>query len=57
MSDIRKQIRAQIITYMAEAKANGLDPYKAARRAFPGTPDNVLILALCDLDSQEEEAW
>lgn len=57
MSTTRKQVMAQIITVMAEAKARGEDPYRAAERAFPGTPGIVLCEAEDELDHQRTEAW
>ncbi len=56
MSDTRKQVMAQIIAFMAEAEKQGRDPMRAAERAFPGTPEMVLILAAVELDGQKTEA-
>ena len=58
MSDkIRKEIEAEIINVMREAKQKGLDPNKYVRDRFPGIPDNVVTMAAVDLMEEDEEAW
>lgn len=57
MSDIRRQIEAQIISVMEEAEKQGRDALAAAAQAFPGTPEMVLILAAAELDCRRVEAW
>ena len=57
MSDVRKQVMAQIVAFMARAEAGGMDPYRAAKHAFPGTPASVLGEACAELDHEHTEAW
>lgn len=56
-SEIRKEVMAHIIDFMTEAEQAGRDPYKAAKEAFPGTPDLVLTEAWMELDDRHVEAW
>lgn len=55
--EIRRQVKARIMEVMRVAEAQGLDGYKAAERAFPGTPDMVLIECGVELDCAAVDAW
>ncbi len=57
MSDVRKQVMAQIISVMAEAEARGDNGFAAASQAFPGTPKSVLIEASVEVEDARTEAW
>lgn len=57
MSDLRKQVRAEILTVMATAQSEGREPCAAARRAFPGVPNGLVWELSAELDLMAEEAW
>ncbi|MEE7456458.1 hypothetical protein MPAR168_15335 [Methylorubrum populi] len=56
-SDTRRQVRAEILRVMAEARANGADDIRAAQRALPGVPTMVLYELGAELDAAEVDAW
>lgn len=57
MNDVRAQVQEQIIDVIREAEDQGLDGFRAAQRAFPGTPEIVIIMASVELDGRRTEAW
>jgi hypothetical protein len=57
MSEIRKQVMAQIITFMQAAEKRGVDPYAATEAAFPSIPTEVVALAYVELGERKTEAW
>lgn len=57
MSNIRKEVMAEIIRVMADAQARGINDFEACRAAFPGVPDMVLGEASAELGMAEEERW
>ncbi len=57
MSDVRKQVMAEIVNFMRDARARGDDAYKAAERNFPGIPSEVVVDAWLTLNDEETEAW
>lgn len=56
-SDTRRQVRAEILRVMAEARAGGANDFAAARRAFPGVPVMLLGELVAELDMAEVDAW
>ena len=57
MNDVRAQVQEQIIDVIRGAEDQGLDGIRAAQRAFPDTPEMVIILASAELESRRTEAW
>jgi len=57
MSDVRKQIMAEIIAFMRDASAKGEDPWKSAERNFPGIPSEIVADAWLTLNDEETEKW
>lgn len=56
-SDIRQQVKAQIIKVIAEAEDQGKDGAKAAIEAFPEVPTPVIYECWADWDHDRTEAW
>lgn len=55
--EIKKAVLAQIIEVMDLADKAGVDTWKAAEQAFPGTPTDVIAEAWCKFDNAKTEAW
>ena len=56
-TDIRTQVKAAIISTMAEAEKAGRCPLAAAEAAYPGTPGMVLGECFAEMQMDQEEAW
>lgn len=57
MSSIREQVMAEIEDVIRAAEAKGKDGMVAAFKAFPDTPDMVIILAQANVETQREKDW
>ncbi|WP_162596161.1 hypothetical protein [Methylobacterium sp. 17Sr1-1] len=54
---LRKQVKSEIVAFMAEAEKNGKDPINAAKAAFPAVPEGIRYQCLMEVGNVEEEAW
>ncbi|WP_156420081.1 hypothetical protein [Aureimonas sp. N4] len=57
MTDMRKQIMAEMTKVAAEAIARGENGLQAVQSAFPGVPLIVAVEAEMDADNAKTEAW
>ena len=57
MTDIRKQIMAQIIAVIDQAEAQGQNSIAVAKARFAGTPDSVIYDAWSQWSIAQEDAW
>ncbi|MBS7696291.1 MULTISPECIES: hypothetical protein [unclassified Chelatococcus] len=57
MSNIRQEVMATLINFMREARAQGLDDWKAAEQRFPGTPAEVIAEAWGAVNDEEVSRW
>jgi hypothetical protein len=54
---IRDQVRAQIMEVIASAEAAGKDGVKAALKAFPGTPRDIVLQCRVLMQVRRNEKW
>ena len=54
---VRDEVIGQIAEMIRLAEDRGLKGIPAARAAFPGTPEGVLIQAAIEADARREEEW
>lgn len=56
-TNIREQVKAAIISTMADAEKAGRCPLAAAEAAYPGTPGMVLGGCFAEMQMSQEDAW
>jgi hypothetical protein len=54
---IREQVIAALVETYAQAKAQGLDGWRAVQTAFPGKPPEVIAEAMLAAEDEATAAW
>ena len=55
--EVRQQVMAALVETYVQAKAQGLDGWRAVQTAFPGTPPEVIAEAMLAAEDEATAAW